>query len=93
MRGVQLPQRPDDGPRSTGTPSFTLLANYLTSSNSTADTYSNASAGSAWALSPVIQTHPGNQTGWQLVVFTLRAASATSHMQVYNFYVDPRMIH
>jgi len=76
----------------TGTQSLTLLAGYLTSSISVATSYSNSSLGSAWVLSPVLQTHPGNQTGWQLVVFTLEASSTSSDTQVYNFYVDPRMV-
>ncbi len=76
----------------TGTQSLTLLAGYLTSNTSVATSYSNSSLGSGWALSPILQTHPGNQTGWQLVVFTLKASSTSSDTQVYNFYVDPRMV-
>jgi len=75
----------------TGTQGITVLAAYLTSSTSVATSYTNSSLGSGWALSPVLQTHPGNQSGWQLVVFTLKAPSTSTDTQISNFYVDPRM--
>jgi hypothetical protein len=45
-----------------------------------------------WTLSDPINLHPNDSAGWQLVQFTLVARGGASEVQVYNFFVDPRMI-
>ncbi|MGO9901684.1 MAG: hypothetical protein ACLP0J_18805 [Solirubrobacteraceae bacterium] len=49
-------------------------------------------SGARWTASNPVNTNPGSQSGWQLVVFTLRGSREAGDEQVYNFYVDPRMI-
>ncbi len=49
-------------------------------------------SGTGWSASNPVKTDPGSQTGWQLVVFTLQGSSKAGNEQVYNFYVDPRLI-
>lgn len=76
-----------------GTQGLTLLASYAGSGIQVATSYSQSNQGTGWDPSPVLQTHPGNLSGWQLVVFTLEGSTATGPTQIYNFYVDPRMSH
>jgi hypothetical protein len=45
----------------------------------------------SWTLSDPVNIQPSNQSGWQLVRFTLVPGGQTSDFQIYNFYVDPRM--
>jgi hypothetical protein len=47
---------------------------------------------SAWTLSTAFSIHSAPVAGWQPARFTLVAGGTTSHFQIYNFYVDPRMI-
>jgi len=75
----------------TGTQGVTLLASYAGTNTKVATSYTTSGLGTAWDPSPILQTHPGNQSGWQLVVFTLEGSSSGSDTQIYNFYVDPRM--
>jgi hypothetical protein len=47
-----------------------------------------------WTLSGNINVHPAdNVTGWQPVRFTLVGGGKSSNFQVYDFYVDPRLMH
>ena len=46
--------------------------------------------GAAWAPSGVVQVHPGNLPGWQVVQFVFVNLSV-GDLQLYDFYVDPRM--
>jgi hypothetical protein len=46
---------------------------------------------STWSPSAVYKTHPGTQSGWQLVQFGFIAGARTGDTQIYNFFVDPRM--
>jgi hypothetical protein len=45
---------------------------------------------SAWAPSGVVQVHPGDLPGWQVVQFAFVNLSV-GNLQLYDFYVDPRM--
>jgi hypothetical protein len=45
-----------------------------------------------WALSHNIPVAPGN-AGTEQVQFAFSADDKSSELQVYNFYVDPRMLH
>ncbi len=49
-------------------------------------------SGAGWTASNPVKTNPGSQAGWQLVVFTLQGSSKAGEEQVYNFYVDPRLV-
>jgi hypothetical protein len=73
-----------------GTDGVTLLAEYQGTNNQTSTSYALSGRGTGWTLSPVFETHPGNESGWQLVVFTIKG-SVSGTTQVYNFFVDPRM--
>lgn len=45
-----------------------------------------------WSLSDPFQVNPGTLPGWQLVRFTYQSNGKNgSDVQIYNFYVDPRM--
>src|SRR5581483_3393791 len=44
-----------------------------------------------WAPSSLLQVHPGNLPGWQVVQFVIINSSLLGDAQLYNFYVDPRM--
>jgi hypothetical protein len=46
---------------------------------------------STWGLSQVVPVAPGNP-GTQQVTFTFTAAPNSTELQVYNLYVDPRML-
>jgi hypothetical protein len=46
---------------------------------------------SSWTLSNPMQVQPSNVAGWQLVRFEFTAGGTTSHFQVDDFWVDPRM--
>jgi hypothetical protein len=46
----------------------------------------------SWTLSDPVNVQPSDQPGWQLVRFTFIAGGKTSDFQIYDFYVDPRMI-
>jgi hypothetical protein len=46
--------------------------------------------GSTWAPSGVVQVHPGNLPGWQVVQFVFANVSL-GNLELYDFYVDPRM--
>ena len=75
-----------------GIDGLTLKAAYAGTNTQVSTSYVVSGQGAGWTASPVLQTHPGSQSGWQLVVFTL-AGSQASTTQVYNFYVDPRMVY
>ncbi len=45
----------------------------------------------AWGLSGQFHTQLANQTGWQLVQFTLLPGGTPGESQIYNLYVDPRL--
>jgi hypothetical protein len=45
----------------------------------------------SWGLSGQFHTQLANQTGWQLVQFTLLPGGTSGESQIYNLYVDPRM--
>lgn len=45
---------------------------------------------STWAPSGIVQVHPGNLPGWQVVQFVFVNLSV-GDLQLYDFYVDPRM--
>ncbi len=45
----------------------------------------------AWTASPVINIHPGPAVGWQWARFVLVGTSLLGPIDIYNFYVDPRM--
>jgi hypothetical protein len=45
----------------------------------------------AWTLSNNMNIQPGKATGWQQVRFTFVAGGTTSHFQVDDFWVDPRV--
>ncbi len=47
-----------------------------------------------WALSRTVRIHPSSTSGWQLARFTFIARGGHSaHYRLYDFYVDPRMVH
>lgn len=50
------------------------------------------SAGSGFTPSRPFQVHPGRLPGWQMVQFVFGAAGTRGDAQIYNFYVDPRML-
>lgn len=45
-----------------------------------------------WTLSDPVNVQPSGIAGWQLVRFTFVPGGKSSDFQIYNFYVDPRMI-
>ncbi len=45
----------------------------------------------AWTASAVVNIHPGPAVGWQWARFVLVGTSLTGPIDLYNFYVDPRM--
>ena len=47
--------------------------------------------GSSWALSPPVNVVPGSFSGWESVYFTFTAKAKAGDLQLYDFYVDPRM--
>jgi len=47
--------------------------------------------GTSWMLSPPVNVVPGSFLGWKQVYFTFTAKSKAGDLQLYNFYVDPRM--
>ena len=71
-----------------GTDGLTLNASYAGTNTQVSTSYSVSGQGTGWTASPALQTHPGNLSGWQLVVFTLVGSKPTA-AQIYNFYVDP----
>ncbi len=73
-----------------GIDGLNLKAAYASTNTQVSASYVVSGQGAGWTASPILQTHPGSQSGWQLVVFTLAGSQATT-TQVYNFYVDPRM--
>jgi len=73
-----------------GTDGLTLNASYAGTNTQVSTSYSVSGQGTGWSASPALQTHPGSQSGRQLVVFTLVGCNPTA-AQIYNFYVDPRM--
>jgi hypothetical protein len=74
-----------------GSQAVKLDAQYAgTSSPIPAGRFSGSATG--WTASNPVNTNPGSQSGWQLVVFTLRGSRKAADEQVYNFYVDPCMI-
>ncbi len=75
----------------TGTQGIKVLAAYEGGGAQVASSYAETGQGSGWALSPVLQTNPGNLSGWQLAVFTLVGTTATGVTQVSNFAIDPRL--
>ena len=47
----------------------------------------------AWSLSRTVDIHPSSVSGWQLAQFTfIPHGNGSSDYQIYNFYVDPRMM-
>lgn len=48
--------------------------------------------GPGFTLSQPLQVHPGNLDGWQIVQFLFGATGSGGDGQIYNFYVDPRML-
>jgi hypothetical protein len=44
-----------------------------------------------WTVSRRINVKPSNKPGWQLATFTFQAEGDGSDLQIYDFYVDPRM--
>jgi hypothetical protein len=75
-----------------GTDGVALLAAYAGSGTQVATGYSQSGEGSGWNPSQVLETHPGDLSGWQVVQFTLEGTVAGT-TRIYNFYVDPRMSH
>jgi hypothetical protein len=63
---------------------------YGTSTWSSPQGLGRYSAGTAWNLLPTINLVLGPLSGWQQARFTF-TASGVSELQLYNFYVDPRM--
>jgi hypothetical protein len=51
-----------------------------------------AGSGSGFTLSQPLQVHPGNLPGWQIVQFVFATTGSGGDGQIYNFYVDPRML-
>ena len=45
----------------------------------------------AWSLTNRLNLHPPHVQGWHLMRMKLVARGQASEMQLYNFYVDPRM--
>jgi hypothetical protein len=45
-----------------------------------------------WSLSDPVNIQPNKLPGWQPVRFTLVPGGTTSEFQVYDFYVDPRLM-
>ena len=45
----------------------------------------------SWGLSGQFHTQLANQTGWQLVQFTLLPGGTSGESQIYNLFVDPHM--
>jgi len=45
-----------------------------------------------WYASKTVNVEPSSATGWQPVRFVLSAAGTRTAFQVYNLYIDPRMM-
>lgn len=64
----------------------------VTESALQSDVSGNITGSSTWAPSVAFQVHPGNLSGWQVVQFVF-ANTSKRDVQLYDFYVDPRMSH
>jgi hypothetical protein len=48
--------------------------------------------GAGWTASDPFNVNPGTLPGWQLVQFIFDSTGVKGHAQLYNFYIDPRMM-
>lgn len=77
-----------------GSAGVDIKVTYLTRRGHTVSTGNIKGRKHAWALSRVVHIHPSRTSGWQLAQFTFVShAKKKSDYRIYNFYVDPRMVH
>jgi hypothetical protein len=78
----------------TGPPSVHLYVSYTNTNSAVNPTSAGVIAGNTqWGNSQPLQLHPGNLFGWQQETFTLTGGNKGTDAQVYNFWVDPRLMH
>jgi hypothetical protein len=72
--------------------SFNVQYQATASANTPHNTGQVHGNGTGWTTSDPVNLQPqGNSTSWQLVRLVLIGKGNTSHFQVYNIYVDPRL--
>lgn len=77
-----------------GSAGVDIKVTYLTRHGHTVSTGNIKGRKHAWALSRTVHIHPSHTSGWQLAQFTLVPhAKKKTDYRVYDFYVDPRMVH
>ena len=77
-----------------GSAGVDIRVTYLTRHGHTVSTGNVKSHGRAWSLSRTVRIHPSSTSGWQLATFTLiPRGNHHADYRVYDFYVDPRMVH
>ncbi len=52
----------------------------------------HSNRGSAWDLSDSINLQSQHETGWEILKLTFVPGGTTSDFQIYNLYVDPKMM-
>jgi len=70
-----------------GPPSVSMFVAYAGGSPSPTN---GLAGGSSWGVSPPIQLHPGNLSGWQEAQYTFEGGAKGTEAQLYDFYIDPR---
>ena len=77
-----------------GSAGVDVRVTYLTRHGHTVSTGNVKGRAHAWSLSRTVRIHPSSTSGWQLATFTLvPRGNRHADYRVYDFYVDPRMVH
>ena len=75
----------------TGSTGVSIDARYLATNATAASSLSVPATGSAWSLTPILSINPSSASGWQLATFTFIGAPSGSTVELYDFYIDPKM--
>jgi hypothetical protein len=70
-----------------GPPSVSMFVAYAGGSPSPTN---GLAGGTSWGVTPPIQLHPGNLSGWQEAQYTFEGGAKGTEAQLYDFYIDPR---
>jgi hypothetical protein len=77
-----------------GSAGVDIKVTYVTRHGHTVSTGNVKGRRRAWSLSRTVRIHPSATSGWQLATFTLiPRADKHADYRIYDFYVDPRMVH
>ncbi len=74
-----------------GSAGLSIDATYLAANSAAASSVTVPSTGSAWSLAPIVAVNPSSVSGWQLATFTFLGAGSGSTVELYDFYIDPKM--